>query len=443
MPWRETSRGRFERPFNSLEKMYRTISAAGAAMKREHFAISAVVRLHLGSSIADAENALRHAWKTLRYDFPHIAAYGQGDTFVYEVPGVSALESWLADTFVVELAASSTNANLYSEASPTEFARIHYFPHTSEILLHSSHWRIDGIGALHLLNHFLKVLAYPRAIKFGDEGKNLLIGLEEVVNIASEVTPQMEQAATDLVMKFVNNLPSIGLPTSSEQVPRGSGRCAIKIDKQLTSAIIARCKTHGFSVTTATHAAIVYATSQYSDPHRPTGKYTSWSTFDLRKYCPHPYNGATNPVSIFHTGIPVAIDASDFLGNAEQFRRIYAQNLTAPGPRNMFSFLPCYVDKVCAVLTQPPPPEALPPTEPSLSSLGVIDRYLDSTHGDVEVTDFWLGVEMLTRQLMVYVWTRQGEMELSACYNKAFYTHEFVEEFLSRVQHILFEGLKI
>lgn len=443
MPWEEKSSGHYERPFDSLERMYRTISAAGIPMNREHFAITAVIQLRsIASSIPDAEGALRHAWSVLRYDFPQIAAYDQGDNYVYEIPSFSIVQSWLAQTFIIEPATSSP-ANVYSDATPTALARMHYFPHTSEILLRSSHWRFDGIGALYLLSHFLDILAHPRVVEFGDETKNLSIGLDEAIKVATEVTPQMDREATDLIMKFVNNVPSIGLPTSANQVPGSSSRCSIKLTPQLTSAMIARCKTLGFSVTSATHAAIVQATLQHQDPHRPAKKYTSWSTFDLRKYSPPPYNGAMNPVSIFHTGIPVVVDPAGFLENAAQFREIYAQNLARPGPGNMFTFLACYVEKVCAVLTRPPAPGALPPTEPSLSSLGVIDDYIHSRYGDVEVVDFWIGVEMLTPQLMVYVWTRRGEMELSACYNTAFYTRQFVEDFLSQVKHVLLKGLGI
>lgn len=446
MPWKETSSGHYERPFDSLERMYRIIGAAGAAMEREHFAITAVVRLRIGSSIGDSETALRQAWKALRYDFPHIAAYGQCDTYMYDVPSTSTLESWLADTFVVE-PATSTTAGLHSETSPTELATMHYFPHTSEILFRSSHWRIDGIGSLHLLNHFLELLAHPRPVQFGDEGRNLCIGLDEAAGVVSEATPEMEEAATNLLLQYVNNLPTIGLPASLDQVPRGSSRCRIHLSQQTTSAVIAKCKQFGFSVTTAVHAAVICATSQYPNPPS-ANKYTSWSTWDVRKYLPPPYNGATEAVSIFHTGIPIAVTPSDFSGNAAQLRRIYSQKLTAPGAGNIFPFLSRYVEKVTAVLTQPPPPGVVPPTDPALSSLGVIETYLDDKRhgrGDavVEILDFWLGVDMLSPQLMVYVWTRKGRMELSACFNRGFYERGFVGGFLGVVERVLVDGLGV
>ena len=443
MPWKETSVGHFERPFESLERFYRALSASGAALNREHFVVSAVVRLRLGPSLGDLEPALQHAWKTLRYHFPQIAAYGQEDTYIYEVPTPSTIDSWLSETFITEQY-TSFPSSVCAESAPNELAKMHWFPHTSEILFRSSHWRIDGIGSLHLLNRFLHILAHPLSVEFGNESANLSIGLDEAANVPLEVTPTMEQSATDLLMQYVNNVPSIGLPTSMNQVPRGSARCQIIFTSTLTASIIARCKTSGFSVTAATHAAIVSATSQNADPGNPADKYTSFSNFDLRKNCPPPYNGASKAVSIFHTGIPVVIKPASFQENAVHFQKIYSRRLNASCQESIFSFLACYVDKVRTLFTQPPPPGVLPPSEPSLSSLGVIDDFLAHKHGDsVEVTDFWLGVDMLSRQLMLYVWTHRGKLKLSACYNQAFYASEFVKEFLTKVRDILLEGLEI
>ena len=70
-----------------------------------------------------------------------------------------------------------------------------------------------------------------------------------------------------------------------------------------------------------------------------------------------------------------------------------------------------------------------------------LDEYLYSRHEDVDFADFWLGVEMLTRQMMVYVWTRKGEMKLSVRCNKEFCTRAFFENLLCEVKHILLGGL--
>ena len=91
--------------------------------------------------------------------------------------------------------------------------------------------------------------------------------------------------------------------------------------------------------------------------------------------------------------------------------------------------------------TQPPPPGSLPPSEPSLSSLGIIGEFIAHKHGDaVEVTDFWLGVDILSRQLMVYMWTHRGDLKRSACHNREFDACEVVEEFLTTAKDDLVKG---
>lgn len=447
MPWKETSKGRFERPFDSIEDFHRAIKAGGAPVNREHYSIRATVTFRLDApSIDDAASALRHAWKTMRYDFPQLAAFDREGTYVYEVPDAATVEVWLSNSFIVEPQGAKTPEELYDQLRPIEIAMMYYFPQTSQLMLHVSHWRIDGIGTMYLFNHFFDAVAHPRAVQFGDEGRNLSVGLDEANAVPTQVSPQTDQVATDTLMKFVENVPSIGLPTKVADLPSGAGRCEIALDQALTSAIVSRCKAHGFSVTVAVHAAIICATKQYAGKETTVGKrkYASWTAFDLRRYSPPPYNGADNVVSNFHTGIPTVVTPLTFLDNAYQLKKQYAESFTVAGPNSLFTFLNCYVRKVCALFTEPAPPATVPPTEPALNSLGIVDQFLDGKHGDgVEVLDFWIGVEMITRQFMCYVWTWREQMRLSVCYNQAFYDTAFVEEFLTTVKNTLVEGLGI
>ena len=439
MPWIETTPGHFERPFDSLERFYRIIAAGGAGLNREHYAISAVVKFHLDQSISDAESALQHAWKTMRYECPQVAAFAQENTYVYEVPDPTTLTSWLAHTFVVE-PSTVTAAELYNTFKPTALATLHYLPHTSEILFHSSHWRIDGIGSLRLLDRFFGALAKPHPVHFGDEGKNLSLSLDEAASVPERTTPEMEQAATEKIMEFVNNVPSLSLPFDSSKSPGGTRRHEIELDPHLTSAIISGCKANDLSVTVATHAAIVCATQSDADAETLGNKYTTWLPFNLRKYCKPPYNGAKYPVTNFHTGIPMSITPSDFIENASQLRNIYSQDLSEE-PCNVLSFLAHYHEKVCALFTQPSPPGTRPPSEPSLSSMGLIDQYLANSYGNkIEIKNFWLGVEWLLPQIFIHVWTRSGRMKIGACYNENFYTVEFVQNFLEKVVNMLIKG---
>lgn len=73
-----------------------------------------------------------------------------------------------------------------------------------------------------------------------------------------------------------------------------------------------------------------------------------------------------------------------------------------------------------------------------------LDCWLSSTYKiELDVIDFWIGVEMLTRQMMVYVWTRGNKLKLSICYNESFYARDLVERFLESTKRELVEGLGI
>lgn len=440
MPWKETSPGHFTRPFDSIENFFKAISAAGLPLKREHMTLSAAVRCRLDPSLGDIEATLLNAWKTMRFDYPQIAAYAKDDVYNYDVPDAAALESWVTKTFIFA-PASATTAELCANCPLNMLATLHYLPHTSELLLRSSHWRIDGVGSMNLLNHLLRPLAAPRAVQFGSEGKNLRPALDEAANVPTETTPEMEQAAMSRIMEFVQNVPSIGLPTSSNQIPAATRRCEIELTPELTSDIVARCKARDLSVTTAVHAAIVCVTQALADPAVPAKAYASFLNFDLRKYCPAQYNGANNPVAIYLTGLPVIVSPSSFSGNASQLQRIYSKSLSSPDS-SIFDYLAYYHNKVCAVFTAPPPEGTIAPSEPGVSSLGIADQIINAKHGEkIEVLDLWLGVEMLTRQFMTYLWTFQGRMKISVCYNESFYEKDYAQAFLERVEALLVQEL--
>ena len=109
---------------------------------------------------------------------------------------------------------------------------------------------------------------------------------------------------------------------------------------------------------------------------------------------------------------------------------------------DMRTILPCYVDKVTAMVSSPPPAGTLPATEGNLSSLGLIDKYLQPQYGDkLAITDFWLGVEMLTAIPIVHAWTRQGRMKFNLSYNESYHTLEVAQKFLDTVINILVESL--
>ena len=109
MSWKGVCPARYKRPFDTLEAFYRGVAAGGVELGKEHWTISIGVKFCMDPSVSEFEKvmALRRAWTTVRAEYPQIAAIAQGDAHVYEVPDISALESWLADTFIVASATTT------------------------------------------------------------------------------------------------------------------------------------------------------------------------------------------------------------------------------------------------------------------------------------------------------------------------------------------------
>ena len=442
MSWKETSPGHFERPLDSLEIWYRALGSGGAPLNREHWSVTAVAQICLHFPASETAEALRHAWKTIRYDNPQIACTVQGNKNVYDVPDETAVETWLKDTFIV--APSQTASGLFSAFTPAPFATFYYLPQTSEVAIHFSHSRMDGIGAMHLLHQLFKALAEPRNKAFGTESKNLSPNFNDATGTSTSVTPEIQQAVAKMATEFISNVPSVGLPNfASNHVPGSTQRRGLQLETQATSAVVNACRERGIGVTAAVHAAVIAATYQLAPPELAARKYLSWCAFDLRPYCTPPYDSAAHAVTLYHAGLVAVVAPSSFLTNASELQSMYKRSWQ-PSQSNLLSLVIPLTESITALLSQPLPPNLPPPTEPALSSLGVVDRYIDSKYGDkIEVKDFWLAVEMLSRQVQVYVWTFQDRLRLSACFNESFYEGGFVEGFLSRIQDILLKELEI
>ena len=442
MPWKEVSPGRFERAFSGLEDYYQAIGALGAPLNRENYSISSSAKFRINQRGEDVAAALQHAWKAMRYRHPSIAAFPDGGMYVYKVPDAEALDSWMAETFIT-VSPPRTTDDLLATFTPAKLAKLYYLPHTSEVMVHSSHWRIDGIGYLHLLHRFFEAVADSSLIEFGDEGKNLSPGLDEVMSIPEPWTEEAGQAGQNALMDYSKELPTIGMKTKAGQVPGATQRCRMTLSPEETSAIIAGCKSNGFSVTSCVHAAIVCVAQQKGDSGIPATKYTSLFAWDFRKYCPPPYDGADHPVASYHSGFPGTIRPSTFLDNASQWQKIYSRNPTSK-EWGVFDWHAAYIRFGITSLTQTPPPGSTVPTDPSLSSLGDIGSLVKAKYGDtVEVVDIWVGVETLTRQIATHIWTWEGRMSFSACFNENFYDADFVEEYLKNVKEELMKGLGI
>lgn len=444
MSWKETSPGRFERPLDSVEIFFKTIADAGTPLNREHWAITVCAQFCLDPCAGDVESSLRQAWKTVRYDHPQIAAFAQGNIIIYEVPDASTFNSWQRETFLVT--PGTTAEELVASARPSTLPLLHYLPETSEVVIHSSHWRIDGIGALILLNNLFQALAKPRHIELGSEGRNLSPSLTEAGSLSTDPSEEQDLTATTLLMEYAGNLPSIGLPVEpSNKIPGATRRSELKLSTATTNALLSACKVRDMTVTTAFHAALIVGTQQMASSELLAKKYTSWRTFNFRPYLPSASGKSiAHPMAVHVCGLPITLAPSTFSDNVSQLGPLYKE-LSSPARNNKLrTMLVPYNRKLTALISQPLPADMPESTEPQLQSMGVVETYLERKYeGVLEITDFWLAVEMLTKNLALHVWTWRERLTLSISYNEHFYKEGFVQEFLRFLRDVLLKELNV
>lgn len=445
MPWKELSTNKYTRPLDNAELLLKTVAAPFQALDREYWAINVVARVQLDiESLEKTIAALQSAWVSLRYHHPHIAAILDEATLVYQVPDKKALAAWLSESFFVH-PNKKTDDFLHS-APWFEYSSLHYFPDSSEIVMRSHHWLVDGIGALHIMNRFFELLsAGDILLSFGDEWKNLQPGLQEGVGISPDSSPENIAEATNMLMQFAGNMPSIGLPIeNSHETPGRTFESRLEYPPAILENLLTACRKESWSITSALHAAIVVATQEMATASPTAKNFTTVACFDYRPYMPDPYNSVRMwPMGVYMLGLPTSLSAADFSTQANALQKFYKQPLA----RNQFpplEYYDQYTGLMAAALSQLPTTGMPENTTPYLSAIGSIDRRVQEVYEGkkrVVVECVALRTDILIPPIAMYQWSWQGRFVITACYNEVFYKKEFMDKFLGRVESILFQGL--
>lgn len=427
LQWKGTSPGHYERDMDDVESFYAFVASGGFSIGKEQWAITAGIKIEFESE--DLIAIVRQAWTTLRYKCPSLATTTEGNKRVYQVASNIELERWLEETFIVD--DITLNAKqLFSKLRPVKQATLYILLKSNEIVLRASHDRIDGIGTILFFDHLLRIMSSPQKIEFGDEAKNLSLPLKIAANIQNATQMQVDKIKK-YMNKWVSNFPSIGLKIDNvDKLPGAIQVQHITLSKNETTNIIASAKKRGLTPTHVVHAAAIFATKKHGKNGEDTN-YLSFGNFNLRTRC----HVNKHPVTTYSTGWPLIVLPSDFINTAYQLKEFYIGFLE---DQDSLPMLTPFTAELKSIFSTPP---NSPPSEPIISSLGIINSRLQETYDLIKVKDFWLAVDMLTPQVEIYVWTWQGKMTFEACYNETYYQNETVEKFLLQIKEILFSEL--
>ena len=388
---------------------------------------------------------MQRAWISLRHRHPHIAAVADttGHKFEYTVPLPLTLEAWIRQTLIIHPDEDCRSAEqLEAELEPTDVFMLHYIPHSRQLLFRAPHWRTDGRGMILLQHEFCTLLAADPVMPVfdGSEAARLAPPFTEVAGLSYETTPEMGKASDEVLgVLFSGSMIASVRESLPNAAPTTSRRVGVQLPLELSKRVIAASKARGQTVTTTVHAALVTVMRRHADV--ADGRAICFNPFDLRDRLPAPWNGSAGCANLYHTGKPCSIDFGenpDFDAVANHLSAFYRQDL---GP--LFDHMVDYTEKIGGILAAPLEVSLEGPgaARPELSSLGIVDRFLQTSYtgpcGTFEIEDWWLGVQIINRLLQMYLWTRDGRIHLGCNYNEAFYETKFAEDFVNEWRDVL------
>jgi hypothetical protein len=508
--WRSIAAGQYERQIDELELFYASLAATWAGTGHTYFAITShvsfTVPIDAASSSSNSqiskrvEIALRKGWKKTRFEYPTLSApvvYEPGTKQckkVYQVPQDDGAE-WINETFkVIDEGITGAQfintdpdfgrfATMWLVIPPEHDARHEEGTIRRDVVFRCTHDLMDGVGTLMFLGKLMEFAAeafrlgdaYPEVL-FGDEWRNLSPCFRIAASLPiAPAARQQEKGAKVLAANFVaqGSKKLLTLPLNLKtSTPARSQRISFHFTPVETSLILQKCKKRGITATHAVHASIVLAilVLQPRCPEPMDVIYDSYSLLNLRHACNVQYNTAKHAATVYSgvslgrlvvdLVIPSSKDDKLITSTTEfntvlgEMKKYYAAIVIDD---DFISLVPSRY----AVIT-PPYPETQKPEVPpvnlvptvSLSSLGLIDKFIDARHGiggEVseaywEVYDPWVSGAEYSSGFGLFLSTFRGNMELSVAFNEAFHAEETEGEvgaFLQSAKDILLRGLGI
>lgn len=460
----EHSSNTFTRPLGPNEVFIKLISDPGHQLGREHWAINYTVKIcprgaftGLLDSADLLPNLIRYSWLHLRFQHPSLAAHPDSNSnVIYIVPdSADTLRTWASETFTVEADAQSAD-DVIPTITPAADARLYYIPRSSELLLHTAHWRMDGVGGLLLLGQLVNLMVSHadtfllgklpdpfESFYWGLEVARLSPPVEEAGSMPLTATDEQKAIAHRAVSTFALAAGAVGVPYigDTSTIPSGTRAAELTFSPTTTFAAVSAAKSLGIGITAAVHASL--ATVNFRHAKHQGRHYTSTIKQSLRPYLPEPYSTPAAAAGLYTSGWLARVEAS---GTWEENARIYQAEYQKGISTEYVQAHREYASTLVEVIKHLPTPTE-PPSDVDISSLGIMEKYLEREYGTSDrgfsITHAGVGVEMLSRQGVVFVWTFRNQLTLRLVYNEAFHTEKQMTEFLQDIQTDLLKQLQV
>ena len=452
MPWLEVGPGHYQRHIGENEKFIKAIGDRAHASGREHWSITSKASFILTNLVVDSDlsSKFRQVWEALRFEHPSIAVTAEDGMLNYIAPNTDILNKWAGETFFVYN--EKINADdLIASFKPSPYVTAHYLSQSSQLILHTAHWRTDGFGALQLLSSFFAAYATvplrdPFKLPWGQEVDRLVPSIEEVLELPVCATPKIKSSADQYIATLAYMKGAVGLSYQGDgsTLPSGTRSARLRLSQSATESIIKNCRALNISVLSAVHASLAAVTYAGAPINSKNKHYTSTIRLSLRPYLPEPYNTSRFASGLYTGGYMFKVPYSQsWAENAKTYNGEYRRGVT----KEFLQARRQYALNVQNLFQIKGPPEGSPPSEVDISSVDdaelLVSPVHEFTHGTLEILDVSIGVETLTRQMYCFTWMFRGQMEFNLVYNEAFYDSMFAARLLDILEEILRKELQV
>jgi hypothetical protein len=158
---------------------------------------------------------------------------------------------------------------------------------------------------------------------------------------------------------------------------------------------VSAAKARGVGVTAAVHASLAAVNFRHEIPEHQGRHYTSTIKQSLRPYLPEPYSTPAAAAGLYTSGWLVRVDASGtWEENARTYQAEYEKGISSEYLQAHRQYASTLVD---VIKNLSPPTE--PPSDIYISSMGIMENYLEREYGTQEggfgIAHVGLGVEIL------------------------------------------------
>jgi hypothetical protein len=419
--WIQRSDGVYERPIDLIEQLELVFANTAARFGKKDIQLHAVISYATQSK--DLVVKFKQAWLSLRFVHPSIASYVENSKKVYK----DDWDEWLSDTFVVS---DQTPEQILADSPPLSRPQL-FILQDSAILFRTPHECCDGTGLLLLTDAFFTILSSP--IPLSRDDPQIPSRLSRPFFAAAPVPPPGPNGEAEALSTIKTlSQPSVGLPSRNlDQPPTRCAFSRITLAKEASDSVIKGAKAAGFTVTAAVHAALLMAVQELGSK----GACKALPPINIRQRGKNSVRDFTIPCI---SAIACSVPAGDYKSTAEVLKKHY---LACKNFDLANYSVGC--ELFIKALSAPPPPGTPADTTPEMSSLGILENYVNRQYGEFEITDFWAAFANYYTQPRLFLSTFRGQISLNASYNETFQSKEDIDELLRSAKKVLLKELVI